>query len=299
MSHRPALGDFLATAVFAAAALFGAGARAQSPSALDDITAEALFDDGVRLMDAQNYTLACPKLQRSYDLDPGIGTLLYLGDCYRSLGKTASAWMAFRTAAFEAAKAGQRDREQAATTYAEAIHPQLVLLRLQAQTVESGSQILLDGHGLHVEVVDVPFAVDPGQHTLELSAPGFEPQRQLVELENVPGVVVVDLPELKPTPPPPAAPPPAPTKATPCIAETSTRDTVGWLLVGAGASALAVGSGLAVFSDTTRTGLGIAAIGGLSAGVGGLLLYRSPNSGVQLGFSAGRGGGTLVAEKAF
>jgi serine/threonine-protein kinase len=293
------LRNVIGLSVFCAAATGVTAASAQSQSSLDSITAEALFDEGVRLMGLEDYGPACPKLQRSYELDPGIGTLLYLGDCYRAVGKTASAWMAFRAAAFAAAEAGQREREQAATAYAETLHPQLVLIRLQMLSVQPGIQLLFDGHPLHSELINVPFAVDPGEHMLELGAPGLAPQRKLVDLENKPGIVVVDLPQLQPSPPPVVERRPEPLRPQPPPKEASMRDSLGWLLLGAGASALAVGGGLAVLSDNTRTGLGVAAGGALSAGVGGLLLFRSTSGEVQLGLSAGAGGGALVAGSAF
>src|SRR5689334_20626402 len=81
-------------------------AQAQT-SAADKAAAEALFDEGVKLLQKGKYEEACKKLEASERVDSGIGTLLYLADCYEKLGKTASAWATFRAAASKAQSAGQ------------------------------------------------------------------------------------------------------------------------------------------------------------------------------------------------
>ncbi len=298
MTRQRALRILIGIGVVVSAAASASPTCAQSAFSLDGIAAEALFDEGVRLMGNDDASSACPKLQRSYELDPGIGTLLYLGDCYRSIGKTASAWMAFRSASFAAGEAGQRDREQAASSYAETLRPQLVLLRLQLRPEQPDVTILLDGHTLPPELIDVPFAVDPGKHVLRLSAPGFEPQEKVVVFENKPGVVEVSIPLLKP-PPAVVEPKPVPVRPSSVRQDIDVRGSVGWLLLGAGAGALAIGGGLSALTDNMRTGLGIAAGGAVGAGIGGLLLFRSGSSQVRVGVSTGASGGALLAEQAF
>jgi hypothetical protein len=48
--------------------------------------AQALFDEGRRLMSDAAYEAACAKFQASYELDPGLGTLLHQADCYEKVG---------------------------------------------------------------------------------------------------------------------------------------------------------------------------------------------------------------------
>src|SRR5262249_6130177 len=93
---------------------FAAGsARAQS-SGEDVAAAQALFEDGKRLMQARNYEEACPKLVESQRLDPGGGTLLAIGLCHEGQGRTATAWADFNVALTEARKDRRADREAAA-----------------------------------------------------------------------------------------------------------------------------------------------------------------------------------------
>src|SRR5580704_15970278 len=83
----------------------------------DVTTAQALFDDGKRLMQEGRYDDACPKLVESQRLDPGGGTLLAIALCHEAQGKLATAWGDFNIALSEARKDRRPDRETAATQH--------------------------------------------------------------------------------------------------------------------------------------------------------------------------------------
>src|SRR3954470_23411052 len=82
-------------------------------------TAEALFQQAAELMEQKKFSQACEQFAASQELDPALGTTLYLADCYEQLGKTASAWALFQEAADGARRAQQADREQIATERAQ------------------------------------------------------------------------------------------------------------------------------------------------------------------------------------
>src|SRR5579883_326916 len=77
------------------ATAFPRGALADA-TAEDKATAEALFNEGKRLMNERKFGEACPKFLASQKLDPGVGTQLNLAVCYEANGQTASAWATFK-----------------------------------------------------------------------------------------------------------------------------------------------------------------------------------------------------------
>ena len=90
-------------------------AAAQSGGANNRAAAEALFNEGRSLVAGGHYSDACPKFEASQQLDPGLGTLLNLAECYEKLGKTASAWAEYREAIPLARASGSKVRQDLAT----------------------------------------------------------------------------------------------------------------------------------------------------------------------------------------
>ena len=87
--------------------------------------AQALFDEAMRLMKAEQTAAACPKLEESQRLDPGMGTEFRLAECYEKVGKLASAWAKFVSVADSAAVARLSERETVARQRAQALVPRL------------------------------------------------------------------------------------------------------------------------------------------------------------------------------
>ena len=94
-------------------------------TAADKALAESLFDRGLTLMRQGQFAEACAQLEQSEAIERGIGTMLYLGECYEKLGRTASAWATFREAASAARAEGQTDRAKAGNTRADRLEPLL------------------------------------------------------------------------------------------------------------------------------------------------------------------------------
>jgi hypothetical protein len=145
------------------------GAHAQSTG--DKVAAEALFDEGRRLMAAGQYNEACAKLEASQAIDAGVGTLLNLADCYEKAGKTASAWAQFRETISAARKAGSPDRERIARQRVQALEQKLSYMTIvtwKGQDVK----VSRDGTPVDSAVLGTSIPVDPGTHLISAAAPG-------------------------------------------------------------------------------------------------------------------------------
>lgn len=158
-----------------AAVLYSGTASAEAGSS-DKAAAEALFDRGVTLLRAGELKEACTKLETSERIDPAVGTLLYLGTCYERLGRTASAWAAFREAGSMARSTGQTDRAEIARERTARLEPELAYLTIMVPTAARVADLSVRRAGSVVEAdlygVSVP--MDPGNVKIEASAPGYK-----------------------------------------------------------------------------------------------------------------------------
>jgi len=178
--------------------LFAARAGAQA-SASEKAAAEALFDQGVRLLKQNSFAEACPKLEESQRIDPAVGTLLYLAECYERSGRTASAWATFREAASLATHSGQADRARIATSRAQDLEPKLSHLSVElAPDVASVPGVVVKRGDQRIEpsLYGTPLPVDPGEYVVQVSAPGYEPWSAPVKVEGGGGSATVRVPGL-------------------------------------------------------------------------------------------------------
>ncbi len=232
----------------AAAPVFALGVlTATSAFAADTAAAQTLFSDARKLMVAGNYTDACPKLDESEKLDPGMGTLYNLGDCYEHIGKTASAWAAFDEVADEARDAGEVSRAQDARTRANALLPGLAHLTIDASSIRAlaGVKITRDGAEIGAPEWGNAIPVDPGEHIVTATAPGKKDWSAKVNVTRHQGAVL-EIPVLVDATV--SAPPPpmyfGPRRNAEEHSDGSAQRTVGVALAGVGV--LAAGAGLVV-----------------------------------------------------
>ncbi|MFO0735810.1 MAG: hypothetical protein U0270_08020 [Labilithrix sp.] len=173
---------------------------AAAPS--DDIAlAEELFRQAKQAMDEQRWEDACPKLTESYRLDPGGGTMLTLALCHESQGKTAAAWAEFGEALSFAKRDSRPNREAIAREHMDALKPRLVRLRLTVDVATGRLKdvvIKRDGIELKSASWDVAAPVDPGEHVIEASAPGYAPFLVTAKVAGEGQVIDVRVPPLEP-----------------------------------------------------------------------------------------------------
>ena len=159
-------------AALAAVAIVLSSAIAQAaPTGGDKAMATHLFDEAQKLLESHDYAIACLKLRESQRLDPQLGTMLHLADCYEKEGKTASAWAAFKDGAEVAAKRGD-PRESVARERAAALEAHLSRLTIAVTTTPPVQAVLLDGEVIGRPLWGSASPIDPGAHKIVVKAKG-------------------------------------------------------------------------------------------------------------------------------
>jgi serine/threonine-protein kinase len=243
----PALVALLLAASPAAAQPAG-GASAQA-SGSNAAAAQALFDSARQLIGAGRAGEACPKLEESQRLDPGLGTQFHLADCYERVGRTASAWSTFLELAAVAKSSGQGERETVARRRAGALEGRLVRLRIEVPSESRlpGLEVRRDNAAVGAAQWDVAVPVDPGEHEVHATAPGRVAWRTAVEAREAGEPVIVRVPVLETPATPVAGIPAASTSPSPSSpsardAGARTRRNVGFVTGGVGLVGLGLGA---------------------------------------------------------
>jgi hypothetical protein len=217
--------------------------------------AQALFDEGRTALAANHIAEACSKFGESYKLDPSAGTLLNLGICNETLGRTASAYAELNESVSRAIRDQRPEREKLAREHLMLLNPRLSRLTVTtAPGAQEGLVVALDGTVLPRGVWGVAMPVDPGDHTVEATAPGKRAWRGIVTVAAERAAQSIEVPPLdddastSPTGPVPPAASQAPVAGPPsrppeeAHGEGSTRRVLAWTLVGAGVTGVAVGA---------------------------------------------------------
>jgi serine/threonine-protein kinase len=226
---------------------FALGALPGVASAESDAASRALavqlFDEAEALFAKGSVAEACPKYAESYRLDPQLGALIYLAECYEKNGQLASAWGSFREAEELAQKRGD-PRAPQARARAVALEAKLdyLVVRVSSDARVPGLEVLRDGRPVAPVLWGSRAAIDPGKHQLVARAPGYVEWKRDIDVAAGSKEQTVEIPKLTA----------APQSSTGALASASSANT------GQRIAALAVG-GLGI------VGLGVSGVLGLSA----------------------------------
>ncbi|MBS2014371.1 MAG: hypothetical protein JST00_15900 [Deltaproteobacteria bacterium] len=250
---------------------------APSVASADPAAAQSLFYEARALMAKGQWAEACPKLEESNRLDPGIGTQFNLADCNEHVGKTATAWAGFLDVAAQAKAANQGEREKVARRRAQALEAKLPKLVVEVPSPLPGLEIKRDGTLVGGATYGTAIPIDPGAHKIVATAPGKQPWETQVQAtegkttrvsipRELPNAIVAAAPA-----PAPNAPPPSPAPLPPASGVTSssftttesfpppvteergtTQRTLGWIVAGLGAAGLGVGGAFGISSMSNR-----------------------------------------------
>ncbi len=256
MSARKRVASFGRLACLAL--LLGSSPAAAEVSSAQRATAEALFQQGTQLMDQKRFSEACEKFAASQELDSGLGTMLYLADCYEQAGRTASAWALFREAEDAARSAQQLDREHIASERAANLEARLSKLELRVPAARRvpGLELRLNDAPVPSASWNVALPVDPGSTQLEARAPGKKPLRIQLTIADGPASQVAEIQALADAPAPaPSEHALAPDRPVAVPATGSAQRAVGYVVSAVGVVALAAGGffGYRAYSANKRS----------------------------------------------
>lgn len=292
-------------------------AASAEPPAADLTRAENLFRSAKQIRDAGLYSDACSLFAQSDRLSHGVGVSLYLADCDEHLGRTATAWNAFREAEKLARQRGDK-RAELAHARAEALARHLSGLTIVVPESAQGAALSLDGAALAHDSWNVPLVVDPGEHTVTVTSPGAAERvltahvcdgnrnATLIVPEGAAPVIVAP-----PAPEPKPAPASSPSPAAPRV-ETDPRRWVAIGLLTGGAVGIAAGAALFLghnqggpsdSDESANTGAAVAVVLGGALIAAGISLTITPPSKSQVGLLATPvalpGGGGAVLQGGF
>jgi hypothetical protein len=204
--------------------------------------AEKLFAQANQFADQGNFAAACPLLEQSNAMDPGIGTQFNLADCYEHTDRAASALALFREVEKVAREAGKVERQQSAHQRAEALEKAVSRIQITVPAeVADFPGLVLSCDDKPIDKSDFGRALpyDPGSHLVSASAPGHLPWKVRVILGHEGKALTVPMLIAA------AAPPTAPAATSPTL---GTQRTLALASGGVGVVGLAVGSVFGILS---------------------------------------------------
>lgn len=158
------------------AALHPTLAHAEDASAAETAAARSLAVDGLKLAQAGNCSDAAPKLERAEKLYHSPVVASRLGECLINLGRLVEGTEILRKVLREPqsgeptpALSKALERAQRAL---DAAKPRIAGLTVKVAAVQDMT-VKIDGNAVPAALVDTEIPTDPGEHALDVSAPGF------------------------------------------------------------------------------------------------------------------------------
>jgi hypothetical protein len=205
-------------------------------SAQNAAEATRLFSEAQALAQSGDWEAACAKFEGSLKAGAGIGTMLYLGDCYEHVSRPSSAFAMYQGAA-TLAQTRQDAREATARELAEKIRPRVswVVLHFHG-TRPRGYEVRTDGTLIADADLDAKIPADPGPHMIEARAFDKVAWRGTFRISAEATTETVEVPELR------AVAPVVVTRSS-----GNTQRIVGVVLGGLGLASIGVATGLGIY----------------------------------------------------
>lgn len=225
--------------------MLASGAAWAQPTDAEKETARSLMDDGDRLRNSQDLAGALQRYQAAHEIMKVPTTGIEVAKTQAALGQLVEA----RRTAIEVANLPAQDGEaqvmadarQEASDLAAQLATRIPSASIQIWPAEAQPIVVIDGVQLPPAATGLPYRTNPGEHVIQVSAPGYQAAEQRFTLqEGASSTVAVNLvPEataVTPAAPPPPEPAPPPAEQ-PAPAETRdfTNAYIAFSIAGAGA----------------------------------------------------------------
>lgn len=155
--------------------------------------ARAMFQRAIELEQAANYTQALEQFREVGQVRMTPQVRFHIASCEEKLGRLVTALGGYELALADADSVGEdfKTEVDTAVTRLRASIPKLVIQRGNGA---EAAEIELDGVALGASSVGVPVPLDPGPHSVNAKAPGFEPFSQTVTIaENEQKAIDIEL----------------------------------------------------------------------------------------------------------
>lgn len=212
------------------------GVAHAQPRAANKAEADRLFEEGRSLLGEGKRDEACAKFDESLRKDPrAVGTMLNLGLCREESGRLASAVRLYGEARDRAHDQKLAEHEEAASRKIALLSPRVPRVAVKLPTgLGASARVLIDDIVFGRDELDI-ITLDPGVHTLVVTAPGKLPYETKFEVKEA-ARPTIDVPPLA--------------GATTVVinAPTNRRALWGKILVAGGMAAASGGIGLALLA---------------------------------------------------
>lgn len=248
------------------AQLYALPAHAEDASAAETAAARALAVDGLKLAQANNCSDAVPKLERAEKLYHSAVVAIRLGECYVAVGRLVEGTELLRKELREPqpseptpalTKALERAQKLLDTT-----KPRIAGLTIKVAAAQDMG-VKVDGNLVPSVLIDTEIPIDPGEHAIEVTAPGFiksssrvslnegEKKSVTLTLARDPNAALPEPPRDKPSEsaaPPPQKPEPISSNPPPPAPAPTPNHTAAYVALGVGAAGVITGGVLGVMT---------------------------------------------------
>jgi hypothetical protein len=171
--------------------LLAIAVAAVSAAAPNPKEADALFKQARTLIKEGKSAQACPLLERSHALDPALGTLLNLGDCYETTGRLVQAFLSFNEAAAWASRNHEANRAEIARARAGGLKSRLSWVALSTAAAAPGLTVSVNGFIVELGTAAQSVPVDAGKLKIVATAVDRETWTTTVSVAAGQSVAVV------------------------------------------------------------------------------------------------------------